>query len=107
MSRTLIYVHVYIILDFLITYRNALELCQSEFTCLHETVNMVVFFFKIMKIPNQKGENPCKLYRVVPQMKREKSCFFTVSSTHVIKNALFHASTLPFLKFRIKNPHIA
>ena len=46
MSRTIIYVHVYIILDFLITYRNALVLCQSEFTCLHQTVNMVVFFFK-------------------------------------------------------------
>ena len=35
-----------------ITYRNAAVLCQSECTCLHKTVNMVVS--KMMKIPTQK-----------------------------------------------------
>ena len=55
MSRTILYFHVYILLDFLITYRNASVICQSEFACLHKTVNMVVFFVKVMKIPNYKG----------------------------------------------------
>ena len=49
MSRTIIYFHVYIILDFPITYRNASMLCQSECACLHKTVNMVVFLLKVMK----------------------------------------------------------
>ena len=38
---TIIHVHVNIILDFPITYRNASMLCQSECACLHQTVNMV------------------------------------------------------------------
>ena len=46
MLRTIIYNHDYIIhiLDFAITYRNVSVLCQSEYACLHKTVNMVVFF---------------------------------------------------------------
>jgi len=36
--------HVDIILDFPMTYRNASVLCQSEYR--HKTVNMVVFFVK-------------------------------------------------------------
>jgi len=44
MSRTIIYFHVYILSDFPITYRNAAVLYQSECTCLHKTVNMVIFF---------------------------------------------------------------
>jgi len=44
MSMTIIDVHVNIILDFSITYINASVLCQSECTCTHQTVNMVVFF---------------------------------------------------------------
>ena len=35
MSRTIIYVHVYITSDFPITYTNASVLCQSESVCLH------------------------------------------------------------------------
>ena len=50
MSQTIIYVHVNIISDFPITYKNASVLYQSEFTCLHQTVNMVVFF------PKKKGK---------------------------------------------------
>ena len=53
MLRTIIYFHVYIILDFPITYRNASVLCQSECACLHKTVNIVVFF---AKRSTQKGE---------------------------------------------------
>ena len=34
------------ILDFPITYRNAPVICKTECTCLHKTVNMVVFFVK-------------------------------------------------------------
>ena len=47
-------------LDFPITHRNASVFCQSEFACLHKTVNMVVFFVKVMKISTQKGEHLCK-----------------------------------------------
>ena len=57
MSRTIIYVHVYIILDFPITYKNASGLCKTECACLHQTVNTVFFF---LKIPTQKGEHSCK-----------------------------------------------
>jgi len=34
----------YILLDFPITYINASVLCQTECACLHQIVNMVVFF---------------------------------------------------------------
>ena len=71
MSRTILYFHVYILLDFLITYRNASELCQSECACLHKTVNMVVFFVKVMKIPNYKRRALMQLYRGVPTTKRQ------------------------------------
>ena len=61
MSRMIRYVHVNIILDFPITYENASVLCQSECAWLHQTVNMVVFLFKIiMKMPSQKEEHSCK-----------------------------------------------
>jgi len=46
MSRTIIYVHVNIVLDFPITYNNASVLCQKECACLHQKVNIVVFFIK-------------------------------------------------------------
>ena len=39
-------VHVYILLDFPITYINATVLCQSEYACLHKTVIILVFLFK-------------------------------------------------------------
>ena len=54
MSKTIIYFHVNIILDFPV-HRNASVLNrQSEFTCLHKTVNMVKNSLKTMKIPTQK-----------------------------------------------------
>ena len=43
---SMIYFHIYILLDFPITYRNDSVLCQTECACLHKTVNMVVFFVK-------------------------------------------------------------
>ena len=71
MSMTILYFHVYILLDFLITYRNASVLCQSEYACLLITVNMVVFFVKVMKIPNYKRRALMQLYRGVPTTKRQ------------------------------------
>ena len=70
MSRTMIYFHVYIILDFPITYRNASVLCQSECACQHKTVNMVVCFVKGNENTNPKGRAFIHIYRVVPIMKR-------------------------------------
>ena len=61
MLGTIIYFHVYIILDFPITCRNAEVLCQSECACLHKTVVCGSFsLLKVMKIPTQKGEHSCK-----------------------------------------------
>jgi len=56
-SRTPIYAHVNIILDFPITYSNALALCQSNCACLHKTVNIAVVLLKVMKIPIQRGKS--------------------------------------------------
>ena len=55
MLRTLIYFHVYIILDSPITYRNDSVLCQSECACLHKTVNMVVSFVNSNEHTYSKG----------------------------------------------------
>ena len=54
MLRTIIYFHVYIILDFPITYTSASVLCQSECPCLHKTVNMLVFFAKSNENPKRE-----------------------------------------------------
>ena len=66
MSRTLIYFNTYIILDFLITYRNASVLCQSECACLHQTVNTVVFFVKSDENTYPKGRALMHMHIVVP-----------------------------------------
>ena len=71
MLKTIIYVHVNIILDFPITYRNASVICQSECACLHKTVNMVVFFVKSNENTYPKGRALMKMYRVVPITKEE------------------------------------
>ena len=73
MLRTLIYFHVYIILDFSITYRNASVLCQSECACRHYTVNMVVFLVKNNENTYPKGRALVQMYRVVPITKRGKT----------------------------------
>ena len=74
MLRTMIYVHVYIILDFPITYRNASVLCQSECACLHKTVNRVVSFVKSNENTYPKGRELLQMYRVVPKTKRGIYC---------------------------------
>ena len=76
MSRTLIYFHVYIILDFPITYRNASVLCQSEWACLHKTVNMVVFFVKTNENTCPKGRALIQIYRIVFITKRGNNLSF-------------------------------
>ena len=47
-------VYVYIIFDFPVTYWNASVVCQSECAFLHKTVNMVVYFVRMMKISTEK-----------------------------------------------------
>jgi len=69
MSRTIIYFHVYIILDIIllsITYKNASVLCQSECACLHKTVNMVVFLVKSNENTYPKVRALMQMYIVVP-----------------------------------------
>ena len=70
MSRTIIYFHAYILLDFPLTYRNASVLCQSECACLHKTVNRVVFFVKSNENTYPKGRVLMQMYRVVRVTKR-------------------------------------
>ena len=65
------YFHVYIILDFPITYRNASVFCQSECACLYKTINMVVFFVKSKENTYPEGRALLQMYRVVPKTKRE------------------------------------
>ena len=60
MLRTMICVHVYMILDFLIT----------ECACLHKTVHMVVFVVKSDENTYSKGRAFMQTYRVVPITKR-------------------------------------
>ena len=50
MLRTIIYVHVNIILDFPITYKSTLVLCQLECACIYQTVNMAVFITNIVQV---------------------------------------------------------
>jgi len=71
MSRAIIYFHVYIIIDFPITYRNASALCQSDCACLYKTVNMVVFFVKSSENTYPKGRALMQMCRVVPKTKRD------------------------------------
>ena len=68
--RTMIYFHVYIILDFPLAYRNTSVLCQSECACLLNSVNMVVFFVKSNENTYPKGRALVQMYRVVTQTKR-------------------------------------
>jgi len=63
MLRTILYFHVYLILDVPITYRYTSALCQSEYACLHKTVNMAVFFVKSNEIIYPKGRGLMKMYK--------------------------------------------
>ena len=84
MLRKIIYFHVYIILDFPITYRIASVLCQSECACLHKTVNMVVFFDKSNENTFQKWRALMQMYRVVPITKRGNMLRVFLSEFHLL-----------------------
>ena len=56
-------------LDFPITRRNVSVLCQSDCTCLHKTVNMLVFFVKYDENTYPKGRAILQINRVVPLTK--------------------------------------
>jgi len=76
------------ILDFPITYRNASVLCQSDCACLHQTVNIVVFFTeKTMAISTQKAEHSCKCTELSLKRKSlladESSLVMFTSCTHL------------------------
>ena len=88
MSRTIKYVHVNIILDFPITYKNASVLHHSECACLHQTVNMVVFFFQNNENTYSKGRALMQMYRVVPQTKRGNGC--SLLNIHIRKYLFLH-----------------
>ena len=80
MSRTILYFHVYILLDFPITYRNASVFCQSECACVHKTVNVAVFFVENNENTYQKGRASMQIYKVVPRRKEE---YYHLTSYHM------------------------
>ena len=90
--KALIYFHIYILFDIPITYGIALVLCQSECTCLHKTVNIVVFFLKSNENTYAKGRALMQMYRVVPITKRghvmNSLAFNTVIECYMIKNKI-------------------
>jgi len=93
MLRRIIYFDVYIILDFLLTYRNASVLCQSECSCLHKTVTMLVFFAKSNENAYPKGRALMQMYRVVLITKRGNSllscsCFFVINADNIINTCI-------------------
>jgi len=67
--KEIIYIHIYIILDFPILYGNASVLCQSACAC-NKTVNMVGFFVKSNGNTYPKGRALMHMYRVVPITKK-------------------------------------
>ena len=80
MLRTVIYFHVYIILDFPITYRYASVFCQSECACLYKTVNMVVLYVK-----NNENTYPhMQMYRIILIPKRGNLIVANVDLAHAL-----------------------
>ena len=95
MLRAIIYFHVYIILDFPITYRNASVLCQSDCACLHKTVNMVVFFVKSNENTYTKGRALIQMYRVVSITKRGNTSF--LSNVYVNTEPTKHYQSIVYI----------
>jgi len=81
MSRTIVYVHVNIILDFPVSYTNASVHCQSECPWLHKTVNMFFSLLKVMKIPTQKGEHSGKCTEL--SLKRKEGRKKQIEPVHI------------------------
>ena len=101
MLRKIIYFHVYILLDFPITYRIASVLCQSECACLHKTVNMVVFFDKSNENTFPKGRSLMHMYRVVPISKRGNMLRVFLSGFHLLFFS-FHYLTDSFVQVIVR-----
>jgi len=80
MLRTTICFRVYISLGFPITYRNASVLCQSDCSCLHKTVNMVVFFVISNENAYPKRRALMQMYRVVPIKRRGILLYLNLSN---------------------------
>ena len=67
-------------------------LCQSEWACIYQTVNIVVFFTKkLMTI--QKGRVLVEMYRVVPQTKRVKTKIGNTLKPHVYDKIITKTSS--------------
>ena len=73
MSSPKTYVHIYIIIDFPMTYVVASVLCQSDCAFLDKTVNTAVFFVKSNENTYPKGRTLIQMYRVIPQTKIRNS----------------------------------
>ena len=89
MLRTIIYFPVNIILDFPISYRNTSVMCQSDCACLHQTVNMVVFFVKSNQNTYPKGRALMQMYRVASIRKRRNN----VPNTLQLIKIVFYCSS--------------
>jgi len=50
-------------------------ICQSECTCLHQRVNVVVIFSKKYENTYPKGRALMQMYRVVPQTNEAEKVF--------------------------------
>ena len=88
MSRTIICVHVNIILDYPLTYQNVLVLCLSEWVHMSTSNSKkgIVFFLKIMKIPTQKRQYSCKCTEL--SLKRKEGMLKSpqITNTHTFGN---------------------
>ena len=67
-------------LGFSITYRNASVLCQSDCSCLYNTVNMVVFFVISNENTYPKRRAQIQMYRVVPIKRRGILLYLNLSN---------------------------
>ena len=90
-----------LILDFPLTYRNASVLCESECTCLHKPINMVVL--KMTKIPTQKGEKSWKCTELDLKRKEAKIQIW-IHSTCELHNYVRYAESMLY-KWQIKYWH--
>ena len=70
MLRTIIYVNVYILLDFPITHRNDSAFLQSEHACLHVNSKHGSFFAISNENTYPKGRALVQMYRAVPITER-------------------------------------
>jgi len=70
---------------FPITYKTASVLCQSECASLKQTVNMLFFILKIIKIPTSKEETLMQCTELL-LIYKERICF---NMTHYSRNSIW------------------